>query len=555
MANNAGRLLFGIETEFGFSAWNPAGKKYDPQPALEAFLQVCASKLVHLRGSDSPVRMYLANGSLLYPDVGHPEYATAECRSPTSLLLSLRAGEKILAEAAQRLQRRAGFGTVNLYRTNVDYSAIGTTWGCHESYLSTRSPVEFAERALPHLFSRIIYTGAGGFDNRKRGAEFALSPRAFHLNRAVDYDGSGNRAIFSLRDEPHSGADYHRVHLICGESNYSDLSNYLKVGTTALVLAMAEAGVDFGLSERWSAVSTDTMRQFSRDSGCQKKATCDGVPAQSAIEIQYRYLVAAENHVHAPYMPAWAEEVCTKWRATLADLEASPELLVGKLDWPTKLAVFREYVRTRSDLSWSSLTVWTNVASRLSRALTNFEDPWPRVSCQQVDILRESKGQSARLVKTLSQALKKHDLDWSQLDAFQNLRDELCHLDIRFGQLHPRGVFQNLQDAGEIRGRILNSGQADEALDRAPDLGRARVRGDWIRHLASQHESYSCQWTGIRSESKYLNLQDPFVTRAAWEQRVERRAGVTLTDESRNRAFAFIDRLSDGGESGDESAR
>ena len=146
MGSENGKLLFGIETELGLSVVGPQGKAYDPASALQMLLDVCAERFVHLRGAVSSPRMYLANGSLIYPDVGHPEFATAESESPLDLLQSLRAGERMLAEATQCVERRADVESVILYRTSVDYSHIGTTWGCHESYLSRRQPSEFAAR-------------------------------------------------------------------------------------------------------------------------------------------------------------------------------------------------------------------------------------------------------------------------------------------------------------------------------------------------------------------------------------------------------------------------
>ena len=50
------------------------------------------------------------------------------------------------------------------------------------------------------------------------------------------------RPIINTRDEPHADADkYRRLHVIIGDANLAELSTYLKVGTTSLVLAMIEA--------------------------------------------------------------------------------------------------------------------------------------------------------------------------------------------------------------------------------------------------------------------------------------------------------------------------
>ena len=74
-----------------------------------------------------------------------------------------------------------------LFRSNVDYGGAPTTWGCHESYLHTSDPRSLPQSLNPHLVSRIIYCGAGGFDATSPGLDFLLSPRVpflYHVTSA-----------------------------------------------------------------------------------------------------------------------------------------------------------------------------------------------------------------------------------------------------------------------------------------------------------------------------------------------------------------------------------
>lgn len=518
MANNPGKLLFGLETEFGFTLSDDQGTRVSTSAALVSYLQVCAGKFAHLPGHGDG-RMFLPNGSLLYPDLGHPEYATAESSSPVALLQSLRAGESMLADAAAELESRNGIGSVALYRNNVDYS-VGTTWGSHESYHSYHDPAGYASKVLGHLVSRILFTGSGGFNSRGRDATFVLSPRVAHLNEVVGRDSRQRRAIFSLRDEPLS-KQHHRVHLICGEPNCSELSTYLRTGTTALVLAMADAGVDFGKSEHWLTSPLNSMGRFSMDSKCIKRIVCSDRKRRTAIDIQRYYLELAETHCHAPYMPTWAEEVCVKWRDVLLRLEVNPDDLIGSLDWPTKLALFKQHVKSQSSLSWDSLAVWTKVVASVSKVLATKTQARPRVDSHQVKTALLEKGAGARLLKGLTRTLDRHDLVWDELDAFQDVRDELCELDIRYSQLYPSGIFIELEKAGETRDTILVPDQIKEAIARAPAEGRARNRGDWIRLLTGNPDQFICDWTGIHGEKVYLDLGDPFAVKATWQAKTE----------------------------------
>ena len=85
MASSEGKLLFGMEVELGFAVLDQEGRQIDPNEALRPFLDVCARRFTYLSGEDR-YHMFLANGSLVYPDVGHPEIATAESPSPVALL-------------------------------------------------------------------------------------------------------------------------------------------------------------------------------------------------------------------------------------------------------------------------------------------------------------------------------------------------------------------------------------------------------------------------------------------------------------------------------------
>lgn len=92
--------------------------------------------------------------------------------------------------------------------------------------------------------SRIVYTGAGGFNSRfRQGLQFTLSPRVWHLVRGVSEGSTEARGIFHTKDESLSAEGYHRLHILCGESVCSETAAWLKVGATALVVALIDAGL------------------------------------------------------------------------------------------------------------------------------------------------------------------------------------------------------------------------------------------------------------------------------------------------------------------------
>lgn len=514
MDSSGASLLFGVESELGFTANDPDGRRIGAAIALDRLLRTCRDRLTHLPGRGG-VRLYLGNGGLIYPDVGHPELATAECSDPRAVLASLRACEALLTDAAEALAGQPDVGGVNLYRSTVDYDS-GSTWGNHESYCSREEPWAHAAAAVPHLVSRIVYTGSGGFDNTRPGARFVLSPRTPHLGCETSFESQSSRAIFSVRDEALSNEGYYRVHLICGDANCSELSTYLKVGTTAVVLAMADAGVDFGLGSASLQSPVQAMALFARDPRLEAKALCvDGRP-RTALEIQRHYLALAEKHLGASFMPGWAEELTGHWRSVLDRLERDPRDLAGWLDWPTKLEIFERYVASQSTLSWDSLLAWTKA---VEQAAASFGEPRrgpARFTAEQLKRCLAGCGETLDLFGQPGADAGTNALDWNDYPQFLRLRDELCELDLRYGLLYPGGLYSDLEAAGCMKGRLIAADDIERARDRAPEPGRARLRGEWIKRLAGR-EGYGCDWAWIRGRSQYLDLGNPFATEACWQ--------------------------------------
>ena len=81
-----------------------------------------------------------------------------------------------------------------------------------------------------------------GRDRRRRpGHGFQISQRADFFEVEVGLETTLKRPIINTRDEPHADPEkYRRLHVIIGDANLSEVSTYLKMGTTALVLAMIE---------------------------------------------------------------------------------------------------------------------------------------------------------------------------------------------------------------------------------------------------------------------------------------------------------------------------
>src|SRR5580693_2524404 len=185
----------------------------------------------------------LTNGARLYVDHAHPEYSAPECTNPLDAVIWDKAGERVMAEAASRAGSMPSGAAIQLYKNNTDNK--GASYGCHENYLMSRATpfADIVRHLTPFFVSRQVVCGAGrvgrGADGRDEG--FQISQRADFFEVEVGLETTLKRPIINTRDEPHADPEkYRRLHVTIGDANMSEISSYLKLGTTSLVLAMIE---------------------------------------------------------------------------------------------------------------------------------------------------------------------------------------------------------------------------------------------------------------------------------------------------------------------------
>jgi proteasome accessory factor A len=499
--------LFGVETEYALCATNARGARVDHRQVLDGLMRNARNQLPHLPDELSH-GVFLQNASRLYVDCGgHPEITTPECNDPWDVVRYIRAGETILLRLTDgHLARQPGGGTA-LFRCNVDYSGSGATWGSHESYMYSVDPGLLPKQIVPHLLSRLVYTGAGGWKNLSRGLEFTLSPRAAHIKTEISSDSTSNRGIFHAKDESLCGNGYHRLHILCGESLCSELATWLRVGVTALVVALCDAGLRPG-----EAVALRTpvaaLHLFAADPTCTATAETTSGRRLTAIAIQRHYLEQAEAHAGDAFMPPWAGEVCRRWRAVLDGLERGPESVATSLDWAIKLGLYRDRIARRG-FTWESLGAWNEAAAKISAASPRaFRAGRPL----RAELARGSASPIAADVKRLG-------LSPDDLGTFLAMRDELFEIDTRFGQLGERGIFTCLDAAGVLAHHVDGVDDIEHAIYAPPDVARARLRGRLVRELSGNADRYCCDWEGVWDckEGKHIDLSDPFTSVPEWK--------------------------------------
>lgn len=462
---HASQALFGTETEYAVTAFDAAGRVLPVEGVADKLLAHAAARPSLFGGEPG---FFLSNGARFYVDGSHPEYASPETTNPWDAVRYALAGDSLMSQLADEVTcDHPEIASVVVRKGNVDYAGP-TTFASHENYLHSRPPAELRPALVPHLISRIVFTGAGGFDpfDGKR-ARFVLSPRAlFTRQRLVATSVHGDLALVDDRTQPLCDG-FHRQHLVCGDANRSHLSLFLRLGSTALVAALIDADCagtdDVALAEPLQALGT-----IARDVTLRQRVALTSDEQVTALDIQRHFLRQAR--LHRERLPTWSDAVCDVWEDTLDRLARGPDAVADRLDWAIKRAIYQDRAarRRRGRLSASS---WAGETGAL----------FPQ----------------------------KLTARW---------RAGLCEIDLRFGQVYPPSLFDELDQAGVMRHRVEGIVSLEQAVSVPPADGRARIRGEVVARLADQRPWAVCDWDRIWDfiSQQWLDLTSPFTEAEVW---------------------------------------
>jgi Pup amidohydrolase len=302
----------------------------------------------------------LTNGARYYVDHAHPEYATPECLSTRDVIACDKAGERILERSRQRVNEALhGSYEIQVYKNNSDHK--GNSYGCHENYTIDAHTYQklFRETGLreliPFLVTRQILCGAG-----KVGQENCSAPRAsYQISQRADFCETvfsiktmSGRPLLNTRDEPHADRRrFRRLHIILGDANMSEVSTYLKVGTTQLVLRMIE---DRAITKSVLLdAPVQATREISLDPTCRARVKLHDGRKLDAIEIQSEYLHMAHAYSAMHALNAEEQDVLYHWERTLRLLREDPMQLHRELDWVIKKWLLEQQI-SRHGLDWTA---------------------------------------------------------------------------------------------------------------------------------------------------------------------------------------------------------
>jgi Pup amidohydrolase len=133
-------------------------------------------------------------------------------------------------------------------------------------------------------------------------------------------------ALFSRRQ---------RFQLGLSDSNAAQVAEYLKVGTSLLVLDMAEAGFLRGAPHPKQSI--DALHAIVADPTLKTAVEMKDGSSMTALDVQRWYLARAVEFVaSSPVASLEARELVRLWGEALDALEHDPSSMIGRLDWVTK---------------------------------------------------------------------------------------------------------------------------------------------------------------------------------------------------------------------------
>ena len=297
------------------------------------------------------VNAVLPNGARYYVDHAHPEISTPEVLTAAEAVRWDRAAEEIVRASMEHANLLLQGGEIVVYKNNSD--GKGNSYGCHENYLMHRR-VPFgriAAQITPHFVTRQVFCGAGKVGCEQPGrapgdVAFQISQRADFFEEELGLETTLKRPIVNTRDEPHCDPQqYRRLHVIVGDANMSEVATFLKVGTTAIVLAMIE---DEALGDEWLLANpVSAIRHVSHDPSLQATVLLRDGRRVTALEVQWGLLERAKKYQLSHGLDAAGgavgDDVLARWEAVLAGLESDPASVADQVDWVAKRRLVEGY--------------------------------------------------------------------------------------------------------------------------------------------------------------------------------------------------------------------
>ena len=220
--------------------------------------------------------------------------------------------------------------------------------------------VRIRRQLTPFLLSRPIIAGSGMIDEQ---GNFLLADKATAMNCLTGFGGLlGDRPIYCLghffkavyADAWLAPEQYlrlfhtrQRLQIALGDSNLAETAEYLRIGTTLLVIDMIEAGEMPAVPHVPRPLAA--LRIICSDPTLASRISLGKQQSARALDIQRFYLEACRRFLDRhPEATPEARDVLRRWEVALDLLGEDPQALVGTLDWVTKRFILDKSARGAS---------------------------------------------------------------------------------------------------------------------------------------------------------------------------------------------------------------
>jgi len=176
-----------------------------------------------------------------------------------------------------------------------------------------------------------------------RGPIFSITQRADHIWETMSSATTRSRPIINTRDEPHADAErYRRLHVIVGDSNMSEYTTFLKIGSTACMLRMLEDS-RVVLRDMTLENPIRAIRDISHDIMCRRTVVLANGREVSALDIQREYLDRALRYAETKGFPPLEQKALEMWEHCVTTIENDPLKLDREVDWVIKHSLIEQY--------------------------------------------------------------------------------------------------------------------------------------------------------------------------------------------------------------------
>lgn len=296
------------------------------------------------------------------------------------------------------------------------------------------------------VVSRICFTGAGTLGDDDR---FLLSEKAQGMRRIMRISAAPDaRGIYELPNilkaagrlvllRPSAIAQAfrrrQRLQISFSDSNMAEVAEYLKVGTTLLVLDMIEAGAlgDAPLPRDPIAA----LKAFDADPTLRARVPLRDGGDMTALEMQRWYLNRAREYCASSSVVALeTHRILELWGQALDALAEDPGTLVGRIDWVTKRLLLEQCVhdgpetRKKIDLRYHEIDDGYFRQLEAEGAATSIVDARAVKRAMQVPPDRSPAAIRGRLIAELANSATTSSVDWDRVRIGGVLRGKVIRL-------------------------------------------------------------------------------------------------------------------------------